>query len=96
MRESKRDKKKGKLKEKREKKLVKRADGVIGANIYTCKHFDKEKRICRNYENRPHMCERFGEGCQYEGCCYRKKYFDNMILPSEDASFLIEERDENQ
>ncbi len=75
-----------------EKNWVRRADGTIVANIYTCKHFDTEKRICNNYENRPHMCKRFGSTCQYEGCCYREKYFGDMILPSGDASDLMKEK----
>lgn len=27
---------------------------------YTCKHFDKENRICRIYETRPRMCQNHG------------------------------------
>ncbi len=77
-----------------EKYWVKRADGTIVANIYTCKHFDTEKRICNNYENRPHMCKRFGQTCGYEGCCYREQYINSMILPDGDVSDLIKEKND--
>lgn len=43
-------------------------NGEIYAHTYTCKHFDTEKRICGDYENRPNMCRSFGRGCAYEGC----------------------------
>jgi Fe-S-cluster containining protein len=51
------------------KGFVIREDKVL-CRVYTCKHFDKEKKICNNYENRPHMCKNFGASCRYEGCNY--------------------------
>lgn len=47
-------------------------DGVLNANTYTCRHFDKDKRICSNYENRPQLCRNYGRGCQYQGCNFDK------------------------
>lgn len=45
-------------------------DGVISSLIFTCKHFDTEKRICGNYENRPDMCKRYtcDQEVKYKGC----------------------------
>jgi Fe-S-cluster containining protein len=43
-------------------------NNTISTYHYTCKHFDKKKRICTNYEQRPNMCRVYGEGCQYKGC----------------------------
>lgn len=48
-------------------------DGEIYGHTYTCKHFDTEKRICGNYEDRPNMCKNFGRGCKYEGCSFDNK-----------------------
>lgn len=48
-------------------------NGNIEANIYTCKHFDKEKRICTNYNNRPQLCKSFGNECHYKGCNYKDR-----------------------
>lgn len=47
-------------------------EGHAEGYIVTCKHFDKEKRICNNYENRPGLCKRFGPACRYAGCNYAK------------------------
>ena len=57
---------------------IKKDDGTLMNNIYTCKHFDKENKVCNNYENRPNMCKRFGNSCAYEGCCYREKTYSNI------------------
>lgn len=37
---------------------------------YTCKHFDKEARVCRIYDDRPTMCKRHGTfySCNAAGC----------------------------
>lgn len=40
---------------------------------YTCKHFDAENKLCKNYENRPSMCRSFpsNDTCHYRGCTRR-------------------------
>lgn len=40
------------------------------SNIFTCKHFDKENKICLNYDNRPTLCSSFGitNQCRYKDC----------------------------
>lgn len=45
-------------------------EGVWKIRMFTCKHFDKEKRVCGNYESRPPMCRHFGSECHYKGCSY--------------------------
>lgn len=47
-------------------------DGQLMFRLYTCKHFDKEQRICTDYENRPNMCKHFGSTCAYTGCSFRQ------------------------
>lgn len=68
-------------------------EGKLVSNIYTCRHFDKENKVCNNYENRPLLCRAFGEGCKYKGCNYvntmnqierdieRDKRFDTIPEP---------------
>lgn len=43
-------------------------DGELYSDVYTCKNFDTEKRICKIYDDRPQMCRVFGRGCTYENC----------------------------
>lgn len=45
-----------------------RDDGEIEGYIVTCKHFDTENRICKDYDNRPGLCRMYGTTCKYEGC----------------------------
>lgn len=45
-------------------------EGKVHVHTFTCKHFDKENKICTIYENRPNMCRSY---CchideRYEGC----------------------------
>lgn len=46
-------------------------NGKVISNIFTCKHFDTQNRVCLNYENRPELCKSFGPGCQYKNCNYK-------------------------
>lgn len=48
-------------------------DGKLINLVYTCKYFDKENRICTNYENRPWLCQNFGSRCAYTGCGFTQK-----------------------
>lgn len=51
-------------------------DGKLITLTYTCKYFDKENRICSNYENRPLLCRNFGSHCNYKGCNFTKLLAD--------------------
>lgn len=46
-------------------------NGEVWKYYFTCRHFDKEKRICGAYETRPSMCRIFGRHCKYEGCGFQ-------------------------
>jgi Fe-S-cluster containining protein len=37
---------------------------------YTCKHYDRDTKLCTIYENRPLMCRNYpnGHACRYPGC----------------------------
>ncbi len=39
---------------------------------YTCEHFDRDSRNCKNYENRPLMCKDHpcNNVCNYVGCTF--------------------------
>lgn len=52
------------------KEWLRLIDGKIYYNVFTCKNFDTEKRICNIYDTRPKMCKSFGHGCKYEGCSF--------------------------
>lgn len=54
------------------------ADGAIEGYIVTCKHFDTEKRICKDYENRPGLCRNYGAACKYSGCCYSQNQTNEL------------------
>lgn len=45
---------------------------INGQFYYTCKHFNKETRLCNDYKNRPLMCSGYPKNtkkaCVYEGC----------------------------
>ena len=56
-----------------------REGNTLKANTYTCRHFNKEKRICNNYENRPQMCRHFGQDCHYSGCNYKTKFAEERL-----------------
>lgn len=45
-------------------------EGQLLGIYYTCKHFDKENRICTQYDSRPRLCKWHGVGnkCGYTGC----------------------------
>src|SRR5690554_6409736 len=50
---------------------------------YSCKHFDKENKICTIYEDRPLMCRDFNgekpwQKCTYSGCTC--KFEDDIEL----------------
>ena len=53
-------------------------DGKLISRIFTCKHFDAVNRICLNYENRPRLCQNFGDKCRYVGCGYPEKIIKNI------------------
>lgn len=56
-----------------------RDDGEIEGYIITCKHYDVDRKICKDYENRPGLCRSFGTSCKYEGCtCAAKLNNDNQ------------------
>lgn len=59
-------------------------DNNIVAKVFTCRHFDKENRVCNNYENRPQMCKSFGSNCKYEGCCFVANREKEIIKEIED------------
>lgn len=44
--------------------------GVTQMPVYTCKHHDKETKLCTNYKNRPKLCRNYPSrgGCEYKGC----------------------------
>lgn len=43
--------------------------GEISAHVYTCKHFDKESKVCKEYASRPRMCSSYCvEDCSYNSC----------------------------
>lgn len=48
-------------------------NNIITAHIFTCKYFDKENKLCTNYDNRPHLCKKYGSACSYKGCEYPAK-----------------------
>lgn len=51
--------------------IIKEDGGLqVTQQVFTCKHLDKEKKICTNYENRPNLCKSFGTDCRYSGCHY--------------------------
>lgn len=44
-------------------------DIAPAANWYTCRYWDEETKLCRNYEGRPAMCSEYpyGKKCEH-GC----------------------------
>jgi len=39
------------------------------AFVYECSNFNKESKLCNDYENRPQICRDFGvKECWQEGC----------------------------
>lgn len=58
-------------------------DGKVKVHTYTCKYFDKENKICTNYENRPNICKNFGQQCSYKGC----NYANNLLELTELADY---------
>lgn len=40
--------------------------------MYTCKHFNKQTRLCMNYDNRPNVCRNHpsGQPCYSDGCTH--------------------------
>ena len=44
-----------------------------GGHYYSCKHFDRKKKVCTIYEIRPSLCRRYpyGRGCNYAGCTWK-------------------------
>jgi Fe-S-cluster containining protein len=55
-------------------------NGELYAYVYTCKHFDKENKICTVYEQRPHVCRSYGYGCQYNGCTFNERIKDADVF----------------
>lgn len=47
--------------------------GPIGW-VFTCKHFDREKRVCTVYSERPLMCRDYpyGSPCEHSDCTWDK------------------------
>lgn len=45
-------------------------DGKLHGIYYTCKHYDKENKLCTVYDQRPQLCRHHGVGnkCEYQGC----------------------------
>ena len=39
-------------------------------NVYTCRHWNTETRLCGNYENRPQMCRDFPYDSECGSCDY--------------------------
>lgn len=60
------------IEQKHRDEWVVEVDGKPQLRLFTCKHYDREKKVCGNYENRPALCKHFGTGCQYAGCTYDK------------------------
>lgn len=82
-------------------------DGNVGAvviedtkiNIYTCRHFDKEKHECGIYNIRPHFCRSFpdeniGSKCNYKGCSF--KHEDPETIEIDIPQILREQRNANR
>lgn len=49
-----------------------------GSPLHSCKHFDKEKRLCTIYDRRPGLCRIFpfaGHPCDFahKGCTFQNK-----------------------
>lgn len=62
----------------RSKQFWKLKDNKVVTKIYTCKHFNKETRLCNNYESRPSLCRKFGENCSYKGCGFKEMYWSKI------------------
>lgn len=47
----------------------------VESHWYTCKHFDTETRLCKDYEERPDMCRNHGDiqGCIFDKCQLKLK-----------------------
>ena len=45
------------------------------AHYYSCKHFNREKKICTIYEDRPGMCRDYpyGRKCNYAECTWSEE-----------------------
>lgn len=76
-------------------------DNEIWGHTYTCKHFDTEKKICNNYEDRPNMCKSYGRGCKYQGCGFetiRKmeedKYWSDLAKTNQELTGIEESFDD--
>ena len=43
-------------------------------NLYTCRHWDTDTRLCTRYDERPWLCRAYPyqSNCQHEGCTYRQ------------------------
>jgi Fe-S-cluster containining protein len=58
---------------------------------YTCKHFDRETRLCGNYDNRPHMCRDFpgygsGAKCCFGCDCTDRRPADELVRASNEST----------
>lgn len=56
--------------------IIERPVREDGLRTYTCRHFDTELRICKQYDQRPGLCRHFPTEdigpCIYEGCKFNK------------------------
>ena len=57
-------------------------------NLFTCKHWDEETRLCGDYENRPAMCRDYpyGRTCD-RGCGYQVEKLEGKA--AEDDSMWV-------
>ena len=65
------------------KKFGKREDGTPMTHFhYTCKHFDKETRLCGIHETKPKMCSdyNYGNSCNYENCNFKCNSNEDLKL----------------
>lgn len=85
--------------------IVERTNGhvtMVGhkpfCQVYTCRHFDTENKICTAYESRPQFCKMYGRGCHYIGCNFDtvfeadfKKRVEEANLNEADERLLTDE-----
>jgi len=48
-------------------------DAETGWQLYTCRFWNRETKMCNIYEDRPQMCRDFpaeGQKCGWEGCTF--------------------------
>ena len=60
---------------------------------YTCRHYNKETKLCMVYDKRPEMCKKypsngFGHDCMFEGCGYDNSNEDSEYRESVQRELL--------